>query len=91
MKKILMVLFFVALGDALFAGGTMDASMVSDEDIAKIEIIVQDLDPEVAIQTALDSFSESRIPLYDYLNVQKMKINRIFNEYGIEVQPICDI
>jgi hypothetical protein len=84
MKKVLMILVLIVLGGAVFASGTMDVSTVSDEDIARIEVIVQALDPEVAIQTALDSFPKERLPLYQYLNTQEMKINRIFNEYGIE-------
>jgi hypothetical protein len=84
MRKVLMVLVLIVFGGAVFAGGTMDASAVSDEDIARIEVIVQALDPEVAIQTALDSFPKAYAPLSGYLNTQGMKINRIFNEYGIE-------
>ncbi|MDR0644430.1 MAG: hypothetical protein LBG05_05900 [Treponema sp.] len=83
MKKIIFVLFFAVLGGAVFAGGEMDASMVSDEDVARVERIVQALDPEAAIQTALDSFT-GEYPLIGFLDTQEMKINRIFNEYGVE-------
>jgi hypothetical protein len=83
-KKVLLSLFFVVLGWNVFAGGTMDVSAISAEDVAKIELIVEALEPEFAIQTALDSFPKSSYPLNDYLKVQEMKINRIFNEYGIE-------
>jgi hypothetical protein len=84
MKKVLMGLFFVVLGWNVCAGGTMDVSAISTKDVEKIELIVQALEPEFAIQTALDNFPKSYYPLYEYLNIQEMKINRIFNEYGIE-------
>jgi hypothetical protein len=77
-KKVLTGLFFAVLGWNVFAGGTMDVSAVSAEDVAKIELIVEALEPEFAIQTALDSFPKSHWPLHEYLNIQKMKINRIF-------------
>jgi hypothetical protein len=89
-KKIAFVLVFGFLGGILFAGGKMDASMVSNADIAKIEGIVKALDPEVAIQAALDNFPKSTWPLNDYLEIQKMKINRVFNEYGTEFNQYND-
>jgi hypothetical protein len=58
--------------------------MVSPEDVARVEKIVEALDPEVAIQTALTSYSDSYYPLSGYLKTQGMRINRIFNEYGVE-------
>jgi hypothetical protein len=80
--------FTVLLGFGLviysWAGGTVDASKVSDADITKIDNICKALDPEVAIQTALTSFPKSSYPLNDFLKTQEMKINRIFNEYGVE-------
>jgi hypothetical protein len=84
MKKIVLVFVFFGLGISAFAAGEMDASMVSDDDIARVEKIVEALDPEYAIQTALTSFPKEAFPLYRYLKNQEMKINRIFNEYGVE-------
>jgi hypothetical protein len=75
---------------SVWAGGTVDASMVSDADITKVDAIAQALDPELAIQTALTSFPQSSYPLMDYLKIQEMKINRIFNEYGVEFNQFAD-
>jgi hypothetical protein len=41
--------------------------MVSEADIARIDAIAQALDPEVAIQSALDTFGERGHPLNEYL------------------------
>jgi hypothetical protein len=69
--------FTVLLGFGLviysWAGGTVDASMVSDADIAKIDNICKALDPEVAIQTALTSFPQSSFPMNDFLKTQETK------------------
>jgi hypothetical protein len=61
MHKLVWVLVFAVLGGTVYAGGTMDASVVSPEDIKKMETIVQALDPEVAIQTTLTSFSRESL------------------------------
>jgi hypothetical protein len=84
MKKVFLVLLLVGIGSTVFAGGTMDASKVSDADIARIDKIAQDLEPTVAIQTALTTFKTSSYPLSGYLKTQKMKIDLVFNEYGVE-------
>ena len=84
MRKFCFILFFTVLSGAVFAGSTMDASMVSEADIIRMESIAEALDPIVAIEAAITSFGGTHYPLANYLEMQKMKINLIFNEYGVE-------
>ena len=90
MKKLALIFLFIIAGGIVYAGGSMDVSSVSDADVARIERIVEALDPEVAIESALNSFGQSSFPMSNYLETQKMRINRIFNEYGIEFSEYAD-
>ena len=71
------------LAGLAFAAGNMEVS-ISDNDITRLEKIVADLEPVHAIQTALRLYENDRNPLLNFINAQEMKINAIFNEYGIE-------
>ena len=83
MKKVLLVLVLMLLAGLAFTSGNMEVS-ISDNDITRLEKIVADLEPVSAIQTALQLYENDRNPILNFVNAQEMKINAIFNEYGIE-------
>ncbi|MDR0301262.1 MAG: hypothetical protein LBI04_03005 [Treponema sp.] len=86
MEKSLLILvtLLVAVSGVIFAGGAVEISTISQNDISRLEKIVEELEPVYAIQKALDSFGKELFPMYNYLTTQKMKLNTIFNEYGLE-------
>jgi hypothetical protein len=73
----------VSVSGIVFAGGSIDVSTISQQDVGRLEKIVEALEPVYAIQTVLDSFGNQTYPMIDYMKTQKMKINLIFNEYGL--------
>jgi hypothetical protein len=75
---------FALVSVAVFAGGEMDMSAIKKTDIAKLEKIVDALEPIYAIETALKQYPKESYPVGTHLKVQKMKINMVFNEYGFE-------
>ena len=84
MRTSLFFIIFLGCCTILFAAEPVDTSIFSNEDIYRIERIVEALNPEHAIQTALASFPYNTYPLQNYLETQLMRLNRIFNEYGFE-------
>ena len=83
MKKILLVSVTLLVSGVVFAEGKVDVSAISQQDIARLEKIVEALEPVYAIRTALASYGNRSYPIYDYLGVQGARINLIFNEYGL--------
>ena len=84
MKRFIMFTMMVfVLVSAVFAGGKVDVSTVTSEDIARLDKIVDALEPSYAIKMALENFGNDIYPMFGYRKLQEVKINAIFNEYGI--------
>jgi len=91
MKRFIMVLVIAfVLVSAVFAGGNVDVSTITPQDIVRLEKIVDDLEPTKAINAAMANFGNNAYPMLDYMNIQTVKINAIFNEYGIVYNQFID-
>jgi len=93
MKRLIMFMVMVfALVSAVFAGGNVDVSTITPQDVTRLEKIVDDLEPTKAINTALASLKPNPNGflgiMYEYRKIQETKINAIFNEYGITFNTI---
>ena len=91
MKRFIMVLVIAfVLVSAVFAGGNVDVSTITPQDIVRLEKIVDDLEPTKAINAAMANFGNNAYPMLNYMNIQTVKINAIFNEYGIVYNQFID-
>jgi hypothetical protein len=91
MKRFIMFMVMAfALVAAVFAGGNVDVSTITPQDVARLEKIVDDLEPTKAINTAMANFGNNAYPMLDYMKIQTVKINAIFNEYGIVYNQFID-
>lgn len=84
MKKTVFVILLVLAGMAVFAGGEVEISSISQDDVKKLDKILQDLEPVYAIKRVLELYPNETYPMYTYFNAQEMKIGALFSKYGIK-------
>jgi hypothetical protein len=87
-----LVLWTIAAG-VVFADD-VDLSSFSKKDTDRLEKIVEQLEPVHALQRTLDALKVVNMrdimgkpmfgPMWEYLKTQMMKVDLIFNEYGLE-------
>jgi len=84
MKRLMLLAFLVMVhGVSVYAGGEIEVSSIQKKDIDRLDSIVGALEPTYAIKEALRLYPDAIYPMHEYMKVQEMKINAIFNEYGI--------